>query len=405
MTTRTISQIPAHVPPSLVLAADPWSSGDVQPHDWMLRVAGGRGLRYSQHNPLGFALGEGCWIAQGAEEISAILLDDRNFLSHGSTGVGKLIGEDLALSPLESDGTDHNRLRGLLRPLFQPKAVEAYRERISALAMDLIAKIEADRRCEFVQDYALKLPTQIFLELMGLPVADLPRFLEWENIVMGRDAPEKMPETWLKIRAYLAAAIEERHKAPSEDLLSRILAHSAAQAGDPVAEALGMAMLLFVAGLDTVVTALGWHFLHLAEHPEKQERLRSDPSLIPAAVDELLRAYAFTSLTRIAARDVEVRGVKIKAGDVVVCPSVLASRDSTVYADPAKVDFDRGATRHFAFGLGKHICIGMHLARLELIVSLQCWLANVPRFHTPEGYRPPWHGGVSLGLDALELNW
>jgi cytochrome P450 len=95
----------------------------------------------------------------------------------------------------------------------------------------------------------------------------------------------------------------------------------------------------------------------------------------------------------------------IKAGDKVVCPVALGSRDARDYTDPVEVDFDRGARRHLAFGFGQHICIGMHLARLELVTALRCWLANVPPFSLPPGYQAPWHGGVSLGLDALELRW
>jgi len=222
---------------------------------------------------------------------------------------------------------------------------------------------------------------------------------------MGREGPERLAETWLKVRDYLDEAIAERRTAPREDMLTQIALRTAEQGVAPDAEALGMAMIVFVGGLDTVVTALGWHFKYLAEHPEDQERLRADPSLIPAAVEEILRAHSFTTLLRTATRDVEIEGVLIKAGDKVVCPSILGSRDESDYADPATVDFDRHATRHLGFGFGQHICIGMHLARLELITAIECWLARLPHFRMPDGYTPTWHGGVSLGLNELELEW
>jgi Cytochrome P450 len=405
MTTTASFRVPPHVPQALVLDADPWQSGEIQPHDWLVELAGGEGFRYCTHNPLGPVAGEGCWIALGAKEVRAILIDNKNFVSRDSTGVGKLIGEDLVLAPLESDAPDHMRLRGILQPCFQPQAVKAYTSRIRTLALQLIGDVTGDGRCEFIRDFAVKLPTQIFLEIIGLPLADLPQFLEWEDIVMGRSEPERMAETWLKIRDYLEQAIDERRASPRDDILTRMITQTAQQAVDPEGEALGMALILLVAGLDTVVTALGWHFKYLAEHPEEQERLRRDPALIPAAVDEMLRAFSFTTLLRTAARDVELFGVKFKAGDKIVCPTVLGSRDADDYADPARVDFDRGAMRHLAFGFGQHICIGMHLARLELITAIECWLAEAPTFRIPNGYRPSWHGGVSLGLDALELEW
>jgi len=406
MSDTRIRQMPANVPPSLVLEENPWHGGAVLPHEWLRRAVGQEGgLRYSRYSPLTNQDGKGCWIAVGAREIRAILIDHRNFISKDSTGVGKLIGEDLVLAPLEADAPDHQRLRGILQPFFQPKAVLQRQDRIRTLAMDLIAPLKAAKRCEFIQDFAIGLPTRIFLEMVGLPLEDLPQFLEWEDIAMGRRAPEKAAETWLDIKDYLGAALEQRRAKPSDDLLGQIAARTAEMGTNPHAEALGMAMILFVAGLDTVVTALGWHFKYLAEHPDDQECLRRDPSLIPAAVDEMLRTFSFTTLTRTAIRDVEMCGVTIKAGDMVVCPGALGSRDPADFAEPDRVKFDRRATRHLGFGFGQHICVGMHLARLELITAIECWLATMPQFRLPPGYRPPSHGGISFGLDELELEW
>lgn len=405
MTMDLLDRVPSHVPPSLVVQANPWHSGAVQPHDWLRQVVGDGGFRYSPYNPLPQDQDAGCWIAVGAKEIRAVLIDNRNFISKGSTGVGDLIGEDLVLAPLESDAPDHKRLRAVLQPFFQPKAVKARQERIRALAMELIGEIGRRNHCEFIQAFAIRLPTQIFLEMMGLPVTDLAQFLEWEDTAMGRNGTDGLAETWLKIRTYLDQAIKERRATPSDDILSQIVHGTAAMGKAPEAEALGMAMILFVAGLDTVVTALGWHFKYLAEHPEDQERLRRDPALIPAAVDEMLRAFSFTTLTRTAVQDIDVCGVSIRAGERVVCPGALGSRDPQDHLDPSRVDFDRGSLRHLGFGFGQHICVGMHLARLELVTAIECWVRHMPPFRMPDGYRPSWHGGISFGLDALEIEW
>lgn len=405
MTVSMLSTIPDHVRPDNVLLDNPWASGDSDPHAWMTRVSAQGGLRYAPYHPMGAGLASGSWVALGAREIRAVLIDNRNFISRGSTGVAQMIGDDLVLAPLESDAPDHKRLRGILQPLFQPAEVLRYKARIRGLALDLIGDVADQGRCEFVEDYAIKLPTQIFLEMFGLPLSDLPLLLEWEDIVMGRSHPERVAETWMNIRHYLEQAIDERRVRPTDDLLSHVVAETAKQGVNPQKEAVGMAMILFVAGLDTVVTALGWQFRYLAEHPAEQDRLRQNPALIPAAVEEMLRAFSFTTILRIAARDVEICGVQIKQGECVVCPTPLGSRDGETYADPATVDFDRNASRHLAFGFGQHICVGMHLARLELVTSIECWLAQVPAFKTPENYQPTCHGGVSLGLDDLRLEW
>ena len=405
MSTSVLSVIPDHVSAGQILLEDPWLANDSDPHAWMTRVAGEGGLRYSPHHPLGQGYGRGCWVALGAKEIRAVLIDNTNFVSRGATGVGQLLGEDLILAPLESDAPDHQRLRGILQPLFQPAPMARRKESIRKLALDLIGNVADQGECEFIQDYAVKLPTQIFLELFGLPLSDLPIFLEWENIIMGRGPHELMPNAWRDIRQYLEKAIAERRDTPTDDLLSHVVARTAEQGVNPDKEAIGMAMILFVAGLDTVVTALGWQFRYLAENPQEQERLRQNPALISAAVEEMLRVFSFTTILRIAARDVEISGVLIREGESVVCPTPLGSRDGVAYADPANVNFDRNALRHLAFGFGQHICIGMHLARLELITSIECWLAAVPAFRIPAGHKPTFHGGVSLGLDELKLQW
>ena len=362
MSASVLPVIPDHVPPDRALLEDPWTSNDSDPHAWLTRVA-------------------------------------------GSTGVRQLIGEALVLAPLESDPSDHQRLRGILQPLLQPEPIGLYRERVRSVALDITGSLADRSGCEFIQEYAVKLPTQTFLELFGLPLSGLPVFLQWEDIVMGRSHPEKMADIWRNIRHHMENAIEERRKRPTDNLLSHVVAKTADQGVNPDKEALGMAMILFVAGLDTVVTALGWQFRHLAEHPREPERLRQNPALIAAAVEEMLRAFSFTTILRIAARDVDILGVQIKQGESVVCPTSLGSRDSATYADPAHVDFDRNATRHMGCGFGQHIYVGMHLARLELITSIECWLENLPMFRMPEGYKPDCHGGVSLRLNELQLQW
>lgn len=234
MSAETAKQIPDHVPHSLVLESNPWHGGAVPPHEWLRRVVGqGGGLRYSRKSPLATQEDRGCWIAVGAKEIRSILIDHRNFISKDSTGVGNLIGEDLVLAPLEADAPDHQRLRGILQPHFQPKSVKQRQERIRTLAMALIGRLSSADRCDFIRDFAVQLPTQIFLEIVGLPVEDLPQFLEWEDLAMGCKTPEKAAETWLAIKDYLGRALEQRRQSPTNDLLGQIAARTAEMRQEP----------------------------------------------------------------------------------------------------------------------------------------------------------------------------
>ena len=245
----------------------------------------------------------------------------------------------------------------------------------------------------------------MFLELMGLPQDRLPQFMAWEEAMLHGPTQVEMFAAWGQLRAYLAEQIKARRALPIDDLMSVIVTAETETGPLSDLEALGMCMLLFAAGLDTVVMSLSWQFRYLAENPERQEELRRDPSKIPSAVEEFLRAFSIATTTRIATNDKEIAGVLIRKGDVVTCSTTAGSRDQTDFEDAEVVDFTRAPKRHLAFGFGPHICIGMHLARMEMIESIGLWLDRVPQFRLPEGYQVPCHGGLTLGVDELKLVW
>jgi cytochrome P450 len=171
------------------------------------------------------------------------------------------------------------------------------------------------------------------------------------------------------------------------------------------AEALAICFLLFTAGLDTVAATLGFIFKHLAEHPAHQQRLRDNPSLIPAAVEEYLRAFPIVVSTRLVVRDLDFHGVKMKAGERVTLGLMLAGRDAREFPQPDEVDFDRENVSHISFAAGPHRCLGSHLARRELTVALGEWLARVPPFRLKPGETPVTHSIGPFGVDYLPLVW
>ena len=259
--------------------------------------------------------------------------------------------------------------------------------------------------CDFVDRFARVLPASIFLDLFGLPQEGMPQFLAWSTIVTTAPTAKARAEAMRIIRDYLQVQVADRRAKPADDLLS-CWANGLVD-GRPAtdAEAIGGVMLLFVAGLDTVASIMGWMFRHLAEHPEDQDYLREDPARISGTLDEFLRFFATVTLNRRATCDVELGGVQIHEGEIVICPTTVASRDPGEFDKADEIDLRGGRRHHFAFGYGAHTCIGLHLARLELRVALERWLARIPSFRVDRPEAISSHGGTVIALDTLPLAW
>jgi cytochrome P450 len=170
-------------------------------------------------------------------------------------------------------------------------------------------------------------------------------------------------------------------------------------------EVLDMAWLLFLAGLDTVTSALSFSFHFLATHAEHRHQLMENPALIPSAVEELLRYHSFVSSVRTATRDVEFHGIELREGDRILPASVLAARDPEEFERPDQMVFDRSANRHMAFGAGPHRCLGAHLARLEMRVAIEEFHRRVRDYELLPGGRVLFHAAGTMGMDALSLRW
>ena len=168
---------------------------------------------------------------------------------------------------------------------------------------------------------------------------------------------------------------------------------------------LEMCNLLFLAGLDTVTNAMTFSVKHLAENPGFQEQLRDNPDMIPAAVEELLRRYSFPNIPRRVTEDTEFKGVKMRAGDRIICSLAAANNDDRVLENPSAVDLERKKFRHMAFNGGPHNCAGATLARLELRVFLEEWLTRMPEFSVQEGFKPKVRGGAVMAMESLQLRW
>ncbi len=345
------------------------------------------------------------WIPTRFHLIEEVFVRAEDFISSKTDSVSTLLGVDWVLNPLEIDPPDHMKYRKVLQPWFQPSAIARLGDRISQACAELIGKFADKGRCEFVGDFASLLPSYIVLDLMGLPRGMLGQFLEWEHTFMR--APDVMERVGAirAIKDYLEDTVKARRAAPRQDDLLDLTLHAEVD-GRPMTheEVMGMVMVLYIGGLDTVTSSLGWYFRHLALNPQLQQQLRDDSSLIPGAVDDLLRAYGVTDTGRTVSRDLELGGVKMKQGDWIIVPTYLAGRDPAQYDRPDVVDPHRKA-RHVTLATGVHNCLGIHLAKREIRITLEEWLKRCPNFRIPAGAEAKWHVEGVWGVSELPLEW
>lgn len=274
---------------------------------------------------------------------------------------------------------------------------------------DLVESLADRGSCDFVADFARRYPTLIFLELMGLPTDRLETFLDWEYAVLhqppgpGRAAARRAAMT--QIAACFTDLITQRRAHPRDDLITTALGFTLDDRPVTDTELLDLFILLFLAGLDTVTAALSYTFWHLATHPADRHQITNDPTLIPQAVEELLRTYPIALPSRRVTTDTTISGCPIRAGDMVMLPLPAANRDPNVFPNPDHIDFHRTPNPHIAFGTGPHRCLGTHLARLELHTALTEWHTRIPNYHLPTEPPSTEHANQILGLNNLPLTW
>jgi cytochrome P450 len=299
------------------------------------------------------------------------------------------IGQEHPLVPLQFDPPRHTQYRRALNPQFVPKKIAELEADVVALVDGIIDGFAERGECEFHEEFATPLPSTIFLRLMALPQHDLPTFLQWrDNIIRPDVAPGDFDaaarvreQTGHEIAEYFTAALEHRRHHPDDGLLTGLL--SVEIDGEPLShgELLGTCQLLLLGGLDTVTATLDCMIVYLARHPTERQRLLDDPSVIPNVVEELLRTETPVMLVpRVVKQAFTLGGIDLKPGDHVSLVLGAANRDDAEFTEPDSVDMARGVNRHLAFGGGHHLCLGMHLARLELRVALERFHARIPDY-------------------------
>jgi cytochrome P450 len=342
-------------------------------------------------------------IAHDTEHFSSksVVVNDLGFFGEAPVGFAP---------PITSDPPFHEIARRLLLAPFSPKAIAALEPATRQTCRTLIAEMleraaQHHGLADAAVEYAQHIPVQVIAHLLGLPESDGDKFRHFIHRILeapGQVAPVSPDDTLV---AYLQQFIAERRVDPGDDLISHLT--QAEVAGVPLNDdhVEGTVALLLIAGIDTTWSAIGASLWHLARHPEHLARLRAEPELMPFAVEEFLRFYAPVTMARVVAEDVTVNGAEMKVDDWVLLPFPSANRDAEAFEQADEFVIDRQRNRHAAFGLGIHRCLGSNLARMELRVALEEWVAVVAAFEladeSPDSVR--WSTGQVRGPRELPI--
>jgi cytochrome P450 len=356
----------------------------------------------------------GMWVPLTHEYVSEVAYDTDHFTSRGVV-VSRGVMDDFpegpigGAPPITSDPPFHHHARRILLPPFSPKVIARWEPEIRAQCAGLADAIVANGAAEFdaSEQYTQHIPVNVIARMLGLPLEDDVLFRQFvHNALEAVDVPTDERIAFSdELDAYLDERIAEHVAAPADDLISYLL--GAELFGERLSHAhvRGCVVLLLIAGIDTTWSAIGSSLWHLATHAEDRRRLVAEPELIPTAVEELLRAYAPVTMARFVATDHDFHGCAMKQGEWVLLPFPAANRDPAVFERPDEVVIDRVENRHAAFGLGIHRCVGSNLARLELRVAIQEFLARIPEFELaePSGESVVWSVGQVRGPRRLPL--
>jgi cytochrome P450 len=330
------------------------------------------------------------WTLSRFDDVQAAAKDWETFsTSVGGSGNDLDDTYQLFLPAGDLAGVDpplHTRLRGALRLAFSPSSLKARFEPIvRRKAVELIDAFANTGRADFARDLARPLPATTMFAWFGFPEADHPQLLAWFGEMLERDPGVRaLPQRSIvgrdRLRAYMQDTAAERRGAPRGDLMSYLVEANEAGQLTPD-EVLGSSMLLFVAGITTTSGLISNSLLHLDRFPDQRELLRSDPSILPAAIEELLRFDApIQALGRTATRPVPLHDTVIPDGARVALVWASANRDERRWADPDRLDLTREPQRHVAFGDGIHHCLGAPLARLEAGIVFEELFRRIPEY-------------------------
>ncbi len=351
----------------------------------------------------------GAWLPTRYQDIAAITYDTEHFSSRAIIVSNFRPPRELApmggSPPISSDPPFHHDARKVLLPAFTKTAVTRQETATRALCNSLIDAFEGQDVVDAARDYAQHIPMRVIAGMLGFPAADGPRFREFvENVLEGINLPpEERIGRVAPLFEYLIEQVNDHLGNPREDLTTYLLnVELHGRKLDP-SHVVGTMALLLIADIDTTWSAIGASLWHLAKNSADRGRLVAEPTLLPTAVEEFLRAYAPVTMARLVREDMRCHGADMKADDWILLSFPAANRDPAQFDRPDEVVIDREINRHAAFGLGIHRCLGSHLARMELRVALDVWLDRIPVFSLADPGAVTWAAGQIRGPRTLPL--
>jgi hypothetical protein len=349
---------------------------------------------------------QGCYMPTTYEAARQIALDTEHFSSR------RIIVRDErpevvaknAAPPITSDPPDHKPAKQLLLPPFTQDAMKKLEPRVRAICNELIDEFITDGKVDAAARYTKHVPVRAIAHMLGIPENDGDLFIKWIHMILelGIKDESKLQQAVQEMTAYFNDHLDARRGKPGDDLISSLM-NAKGKNGEPLEEAhvMGSLRLLLIAGIDTTWSAIGSSLWHLARTPADRERLIAEPKLIPAAVEELLRAFSPVTMAREVVKETTISGCPVKPGNMVLLSFPAANRDPAMFPDADKVVIDRQENRHAAFGLGIHRCIGSNLARMEMQVAIEEWLKRIPDFRLDPAGTVTWSQGTVRGPRQL----
>jgi cytochrome P450 len=398
------STVPEHVPPELVMRFDFRSDEQLRRDPWRYIAS------MNERPDIFFSpdLG-GYWVVTRGELIEEVF-SRHDLFTATSLAIPK-IDNPMRLIPNSFDPPDHTKYRRVFtQNLFSPRALATLEDDSRAMSLALFEAFEPGR-CEFVHDFAYKLPIDVFLILMGVDPDRRDDFLSWIHDIFRGESLEETLRGFTGANAFVTEWLQAQLENPEANTGSMFQALIRSTVDDrPLTfeEMHSMCIMLFTGGLDTVTSQMTHIVRFLAENPEHRTFLVENPDAIPVALEEMLRRFGISHIGRMAAKDFEYHGVQFKAGDPVVASTPISGLDARAFPDPLKVDFGRGGrgrVKHWGFGAGPHLCPGAYFARTQLRVALEVLLPRMPDLRISPGAEVENLPGATLMLKALPLEW
>jgi cytochrome P450 len=373
-------------------------------------------------HPIVFDDRTGFWAVYRYDDVRHVVTDHETFSSDRTqllAGAEPQLREQMrvASSLVGTDPPRHRLLRDLVSRAFTPRVIAQLEPHIAELTEAMLRAVLPSGRMDLIADLAYPLPVTVIAELLGVPPSDRPTFKRWADVLFeGRNEIPTDPNSPIvqerfrllqEMNDYFRDFVVQRRAAPTDDLISRLVAAEVEGQHLSEAETLAFCSLLLIAGHITTTNLLGNAIVALLDYPDQLARLQADPSSVPSAVEEALRYDGpVQAIVRFVARDTTLGDQPIAAGQRILAWTAAANRDPAEFPDPDRFDVTRSPNPHLAFGAGIHFCLGAPLARLETRVALQVLLARVQDLELVENTAPELTGSTFLrGVTRLPLRF